>query len=113
MLGLVGVVGRIDARDFFWPEDRRSVQHHNAITGFLIAKRFHSDDSPLHQTGCRMVRSKPQRALLSAVDVSRIHVRKKLLKLEDESARPDNSNGNHRREGIQLYFDDGKKPRLT
>ncbi|CAK7204972.1 hypothetical protein SEUCBS139899_007735 [Sporothrix eucalyptigena] len=96
MLELLGVAHRIDARDFFRPDDGRSVEHRNAVTGVLLAKRFHSDDTPPHRPSCRMLRSKLQRALLSALDESRIQINKKLVKIEDAAA------------GTQLTFDDGE-----
>ncbi|CAK7223972.1 hypothetical protein SBRCBS47491_005389 [Sporothrix bragantina] len=96
MLELLGVADRIDARDFFRPEDGRSVEHRNAVTGVLLAKRYHSDDTPPHQASCRMLRSKLQRALLSAVDESRIVTNKKLVKIEDVV------------NGTQLTFEDGE-----
>ncbi|CAK7217096.1 hypothetical protein SCUCBS95973_003035 [Sporothrix curviconia] len=96
MLELLGVADRIDARDFFRPEDGRSVEHRNAVTGVLLAKRYHSDDTPPHQASCRMLRSKLQKALLSALDASRIITDKKLVNIENVAT------------GTQLTFDDGE-----
>ncbi|ERT01303.1 hypothetical protein HMPREF1624_02546 [Sporothrix schenckii ATCC 58251] len=85
MLELLGVADRVDARDVFRAADGRNVEHRNAVTGVLIARRFHSDDTPPHQVSGRMVRAKLQKALLSAVDASRVRTDKKLVSVEDAS----------------------------
>ena len=105
MLERLGVAHRIDARDFYRPEDGRSVEHRNARTGVLIAKRYTSDDTPPHQASCRMVRAKLQRALLSAVDVSRVRVGKKLVLLERQAT----DSSSPATGGFRLVFDDGEE----
>lgn len=99
MLELLGVADRIDSRDVFRPEDGRSVEHRNAVTGVLIARRFHSDDTPPHQVSGRMVRAKLQKALLSAVDGSKVRTGKKLVSVVEEAS----TSGS-----IQLTFADGE-----
>lgn len=119
MLELLGVADRIDSQDVFRPEDGRSVEHRNAVTGVLIARRFHSDDTPPHQVSGRMVRAKLQRALLSAVDGSRVRVGKKLVSVEAQSAAVNGdandvpttngtTAGSAGSSGVRLTFDDGE-----
>lgn len=105
MLELLGVADRIDSRDVFRPEDGRSVEHRNAVTGVLIARRFHSDDTPPHQVSGRMVRAKLQKALLSAVDGSKVRTGKKLVSVEEASSDSTDSSGSP---GVQLTFADGE-----
>ncbi|EFX03988.1 salicylate hydroxylase [Grosmannia clavigera kw1407] len=98
LLERFGMAERIDARDFFRPDDGSSAQHRDAVTGVLLAEKHHSADTPPHQVSCRMLRSKLQRALLSAVDASRIRLSKKLVALEEAG-----SSG-----GFRLAFEDGE-----
>ncbi|CAK7275029.1 hypothetical protein SEPCBS119000_006473 [Sporothrix epigloea] len=96
MLDLLGVADLVDARDLFRSENGCSSEHRNAVSGVLLARLYHSDDTPPHQASCRMLRSKLQRALLSALDASRVVTSKKLVKVEDVT------------DGTQLTFDDGQ-----
>ncbi|KAF1925386.1 FAD/NAD(P)-binding domain-containing protein [Didymella exigua CBS 183.55] len=96
LLDLNNVSQHINCDDFFRPSDGQVEQRRNGRSGDLIrATESLLDVPPKHQT-CRLTRSKLQAALLKGVDQTRVHVGKRLDRLEQTS------NGR-----ILLFFNDG------
>ncbi|KAI0827792.1 hypothetical protein F5Y06DRAFT_283550 [Hypoxylon sp. FL0890] len=99
MLELMGAAQNLSTEDFFRPDDVNGhyQQHRNGRTGQLVDNQRPRADTPPHQHPCRAHRAKLQQALLRAVDQSRIHVGKKLVRI----SRLDGG------KKLRLVFEDG------